>query len=60
MKKLTQSQVNRKFSWKYVEFYKTFDYSKQMYLYEIRNVYDEIRENTSRWEDVWTSMEYTR
>lgn len=59
-KLLTQQQVNKKYRWKYVDIYKTYDYTTQQYLYEVRKSYKKIRENTTLWEDVGTSMEYCR
>lgn len=60
MAKLTREQVNRKYAGKYIEIYKTFDYSSHKWLYEVGKVYKEIHENTTRGEDVGTALEYTR
>lgn len=60
MKTYTQEQVNKKFKWKYVDFYKFWDYVKWCPMYEIRKTSKTIRENMTLWEDVWTSLEFTR
>lgn len=58
--KLTKQQVNKKYKGKYIEIYKSYDYSNKEYLYEIGKVYSVIHENTTLGEDVGTSMEYMR
>jgi len=35
---LTKEQVNKKYAWRYVEVYRTYDYSKWENLYEIRKI----------------------
>ena len=60
MKKLTQKQVNSKYKGRYIEFYKTFNYSTQAWEYEVLNSYKTIHENTTLGEDVGTSFEYKR
>lgn len=56
----TKEQINKKYKWKYVEIAKTFDYTKQIDLYEVRKTSKVIKENMTLWEDVGTSKEYTR
>ena len=61
MKKLlTKEQINKKYKGKYIEFYQTFDYSKDIWLYEVRKTSSTIRENMTLGEDVGTSLEYCR
>lgn len=57
---LTKEQVNKKYKGKYIEVYRTHDYSKQVDIYEVKRVYSKIHENTTRGEDVGTQYEYTR
>jgi len=56
----TQKQINKKYKGKYIDIYKTYDYTNQEYKYEVRNVFKNIHENTTLGEDVGTSLEYTR
>lgn len=42
---MTQAQVNKKYKDIYVEFYKTYDYSKQCRVYEVRKTSKTIKEN---------------
>ena len=60
MKTYTKQQVNKKYAWKYIDIYRTFDYTKQIDLYEIRKVSETIKENMTLWEDVGTDMEFCR
>lgn len=60
MIKLTREQVNRRYKGKYIEIYKTYDYSEGCWIYEVRKIYNEIHENTTLGEDVGTGLEYTR
>lgn len=60
MKTLTKEQVNKKYAGKYIEFYKRYDYDKQIDVYEVRKTYSIIHENTTLGEDVGTSFEFTR
>ena len=60
MKKLTKEQVNKKYKGKYIEIGKTYNYTEQKYLYEVRKVYEKIHENTTLGEDVGTNREYCR
>lgn len=55
MENFTKEQVNKKYAGKYVDIYKRYDG-----LYEVRKVYKEIHENTTRGEDVGTELAYTR
>ena len=55
MEKYTKEQVNKKYVGKYVEIYKDYEG-----LYEVRKVYKDIHENTTRGEDVGTEFEYRR
>ena len=57
---LTKSQVNSRYKGRYIEFYQTYNYQKQCNMYEIRNTFDEIHENTTLGEDVGTRFEYRR
>jgi len=60
-KKLTQSQVNKRFGGKYIKFIKTYDYTRKCWLYEVdKRTFKEIRENTTLGEDVGTNLEYSR
>mgnify|MGYP007030609802 CR=1 FL=1 len=56
----TKEQVNKKYRWRYIEVIRTFDYTKQIDLYEVIKTSKVIKENMTLWEDVGTSMEYTR
>lgn len=58
--KLTKEQVNKKYKDKYIEIYKTYDYTNQQWLYEVGKQYKEIHENTTLGQDVGTSLEYCR
>lgn len=63
MKKLTAKQINKRYKGKYVEIYQLPFWDKNKkgeQLYEVRKVYSEIHENTTRGEDVGTEMEYRR
>jgi len=61
MKILTAKQINKKYAGKYVDVYDGGDTNeKNEGLYEVRKVYTEIHENTTRGEDVGTSLAYTR
>ncbi len=60
MEKLTQQQVNKKYRSRYIEFRKQYDYSKQIYFYEVVKSYKEIHENTTLGKDVGTELEYRR
>ena len=60
MKTYTKQQVNKKYALKYIDIYRTFDYTKQIDLYEIRKVSETIKENMTLWEDVGTDMEFCR
>lgn len=56
----TKEQINKKYKWKYISFTSDYDYNKKIYMYKVIKSYNNIRENTTLWEDVWTEMEYTR
>lgn len=61
--KLTAKQINKKYKGKYVEVYKLPSWDKDKdgnELYEVRGVFNEIHENTTRGEDVNTIFEYKR
>ena len=58
--KLTKEQINKKYFSRYIEIYKTFDYEKDCWLYEVQKTYTDIHENTTLGEDVGTEFEYTR
>lgn len=58
--KLTKEQVNKKYKDKYVEIYKTYDYTNQQWLYEVGKKYKDIHENTTLGQDVGTELEYMR
>lgn len=60
MKIYTKEQINKKYKGIYVDIIKTYDYKKHKYLYEVKNSYKGIHENTTLGEDVGTSFEYTR
>lgn len=57
---LTKEQVNKKYKGKYIEIYKTYDYTNQRWMYEVRKVHRKVWENTTLGEDVGTDMEYRR
>lgn len=60
-RKLTKSQVNKKYKGKYISFTKTYDYANKQWLYEVNEkTFKEIRENTTLGEDVGTNLEYSR
>lgn len=46
MKKLTAKEVYKKYKGKYIDFYRTWDYSKDCYFYEVRKFFSSIHENT--------------
>ena len=58
--KYTKDQINKKYKGKYIKILKTYDYSKQQYLYEVLKVYKDIHEDTTLGEDVGTELEYCR
>lgn len=60
MNNMTKEQINKKYKGKYIEIGKTYDYQKQCWIYEVRNVYEVIHENTTLGEDVGTELEYKR
>jgi hypothetical protein len=60
MKTYTQQQINKKYAGKYVEVGKAYNYGEQRWDYEVRRVYAEIHENTTRGEDLGTELEYRR
>lgn len=63
IKKLTAKQINKRYRGKYVEVYKLPFWDKNEKgeeLYEVRKVFSEMRENTTRGEDVGTDFEYRR
>lgn len=60
MKLYTKEQVNKKFKNFYINICKIYDYEKQKYFYEVRNVYKNIHENTTLGQDVGTNFEYQR
>ena len=60
MAQLTKQQVNSKYKGRYVEILTTYDYSKQINLYEVIRTSKTIRENMTLGEDVGTSMQYCR
>lgn len=63
MKKLTAEQVRKKYAGKDVDIYEcpSWDTDKKgNRLFEVRKSFSEIHENTTRAEDVGTSMAYTR
>jgi len=55
MKIMTAKEINKKYAGKYVDVYKRYDGE-----YEVRKVFSEIHENTSRGEDIGTEMAYRR
>ena len=59
-KKITKSQVHKKYVNRYIEFNSTYDYSKQEWLYEVNKTSDTIRENMTLGQDVGTALEYCR
>jgi hypothetical protein len=62
-KKLTAKQINKKYKGKYVEIYMCpfWDTNKKReQLYEVRKVFSQIHENTTRGEDVGTPFQYRR
>ena len=58
--KLTAEEINKKYKGRYIEVWKTYDYEKQCWLYEVIRSYREIHENATLGEDVGTEMEYRR
>lgn len=60
MKLLTKEQVQKQYKNKYIDVYATWDYKTRQNMYEVRHVYNEIHENTTRGEDVGTDNEYMR
>ena len=60
IKTYTKEQINKKYKGKYIDIYKSFDYSKGIYMYEVRKTSTTIRENMTLGEDVGTSLEYRR
>jgi len=58
--KLTKEQINKKYKGMYIEIYKTYDYEGRKYMYEVRQAYSVIHEDTTLGEDVGTSFEYSR
>ena len=46
MKKLTAKEVYKKYKGKYIDWYRTWDYTNDCYLYEIRKSFTSIHENT--------------
>jgi hypothetical protein len=63
MKKLTLKEVRRKYKGRYIDVYECplWDTNESgERLYEIRNSYNEIHENTTRAEDLGTANEYCR
>lgn len=59
-KLLTREEMNKKYKWKYVMFYRVFDYDKKVDMFEIRKTSKTIKKGMTLWEDVGTSYEYTR
>lgn len=59
-RKYTADEVRDKYKNKYISITKSYDYQSREYLYEINKVYSEIHEDTTRGEDVGTSLEYMR
>ena len=57
---MNAKQINKKYTGKYVDISKQFDYEKQDWNYTVNKVYKEAHENTTLGEDVGTSMEYRR
>lgn len=45
MKKLTIEQLMKKYSNKFIDVYRTYDYKEQKNFYEVRGVSSKIREN---------------
>lgn len=58
--KYTKEQINKKYKGRYIEIYKTFDYTNKQWLYEVGKTFKDIHENTTLGEDVGTEMEYMR
>lgn len=46
MKQLTAEQVYKKYKGKYIRVYRTMDYTKHVYVYEVQKCYKSIHENT--------------
>lgn len=59
-KKLTQSQVNKKYKGKYIEVTRHFDYSLGEPSFTVHKVSKTIKENMSLGEDIGTPLAYTR
>ena len=57
---MTKEEINKKYRNKYIEVYRTYNYSTGEDEYEVRKVYDKIHENTTLGQDVGTSKAYTR
>jgi len=57
---LTKQQVNTKYKGKYVKIITTYDYSKQINLYEVLSTSRTIKEDMTLGEDVGTPNEYRR
>jgi hypothetical protein len=50
---LLLSQVIEKYKGKYIDFYKTYNYSTQSYLYDVRAAYKTRKENTTLITQEW-------
>jgi hypothetical protein len=57
---LTKEQVNKRHRGRYIEVYRTYDYTEHRDLYQIIKAYKTIHENTTLGEDVGTPLEYRR
>ena len=58
--KLTKEQVNKRYKDKYVDIYRTYDFTKGQNEYEVRGTSKVIKENMTLGQDVGTEMEYRR